>query len=647
VAKQSNPPRPPLWQPIRIEQTEAAACFAIEVGADDINLGLFIADGHCDVSKCAMHRGMRKAMRVYALLRSGLEAELSLALLDMGAFAHVPKDGSVRVYCHRAVIHPDGQKLGLLCSLSPLLADEQHLPADRLAAVSQAAAQHRADMTAHAADAAMRKEQDARLLAQMSPDRAAEFKDITDKFSTRPPPPLFDLKPLVASFPPGLVIKLSSTDPDSVERTAQRAVTQNPDDRNPPPRDGWYEIVIASRNPKQRHALVTWTPHRGLPAYPEIRAAAARRLPRAFLSPRLSTVHPPEIDGGALSVVPQDLPSMLFDPSNMDWLDDEDFGFSFDFPKDVAREAKGRLQKLGFECAGWYQPHHFYSEETWGIYIDAPSLDKTACSIAEDLRTGGMRRCSDALAAKLALMLVYQHELFHAKVEAALTWLELQALQPKFRRYKAKVNDALKGTDEHLEEALANFSAWAWLNADAVVAQFTRQLSSKERLVVERVVRYHLDLSPPGYRRWSDGHQTATWRTLTTQMAQGAPKLPSPGHGLPIESMLQEPLPFDYRPWDDVPCRFVGSGRIASSMFAAPATLNLPQRQEVRKVIQRHFRYELIRGAGKGSHEKFKHADGRMFPLPQRDPISMTVFKKFLDHFALRKHDYDQIRQTV
>lgn len=595
-----------------------------------------------------MHRGMRKAMRTYFLLHRGLDAELSFALLDIGAFAQDHKAESVRVYCHRAVTNPDGQRLGLLCSLSPPLPGEQRLPVDCLAGVSQVAAQHHAALAAHAFDATMRKEKDARLLAQMSPDKAAEFKeDITDKFPISPLPPAFDLKPFLASFPPGLVVKLSSTDPDAVERSAQRAAAQNPDDRNPPPRDGWYETVVASLNPKQWRALVTWTPHRDRPAYPEIRAAAARRLPRAFLSPRLSSVNPPDIHGGVLGVVRDDITPVPIDPSSLDWLDDEHFSFGFDFPKDAARDDKGRLQKLGFECAGWYQPHHFYSDDTWGIYLDALRLDKTACSIAEDLRTGGMRRPSSALAANLAWVLVYQHELFHAKVEAALTWLELQALQPKFRRYKAEVYDTLKGTDEHLEEALANFSAWAWLSADAVWAQVMGQLSQDQRQVVERVVRYHLDLSPPGYRRWPDGHLTKAWRTLTTQMAQGAPKLLSPGHGLPIESMLREPLPFDYRAWHDVPCRFVGSGRIASSMFAAPATLDLPQRQEVRKVIQRHFQYELVRGAGKGSHEKFRHADGRMFPLPQRDPISMTVFKKFLDHFELRKHDYDQIRQTV
>ena len=580
------------------------------------------------------------------ILQNGLWGHLSLSLLDLGEFKRDPHAASIRVFCHRVVAAPGGQRLGLLCSLAPLPADEQPLPADAFATVAQAKAEYQSAFALHAVNVAMRKEQDAKFMDSVPIEQRAEFQK-GQALRIDPLEPSFDLTPLATAFPPGLVVRVSSPDPDAIERSAQRAVAQNPDDRNPPPRDGWYEAVVAPLNPKQRRALVSWTSHRGPPAYPEIRAAAARRMPRAFLSPRLSTVNPPEIDDGALGVVPEDLPSVPFDPSNMDWLDDKDFSFGFDFPKDVAREAKGRLQKFGFECTGWYQPHHFYSEDAWGIYIDAPRLDETACSIAEDLRTGGMRRPSNALAAKLALMLVYQHELFHAKVEAALTWLELQALQPKFRRYQTQVYNALKGTDDHLEEALANFSAWAWLNADAIVAQFTGQLSHDERQVVGRVVNHHLDLSPPGYRLWPDGHRLATWRTLATQMAQGAPKLSSPGHGLPIESMLKGPLPFDYRLWDDVPCRFVGPGRIASAMFAAPATLNLPQRQEVRNVMQRHFQYKLIRRGGKGSHEKWRHADGRMFPLPRRDPVSMTVFKNFLDHFELRKHDYDQIRQTV
>lgn len=647
MAKPTNLPCLPLWQPIRIEQNVAPQCFAVEVGSNDFDVGMFIAEGYYDVPRPPKHRGTRTAMRASdGILRKGLWGHLSLSLLDLGEFKRDPQAANIRVYCHRVHAAPGGRRLCLLCSLEPLPPKERPLPADVFAIVVEAAARHQSALATYAVDVVMRKAQDEKFMNSVPHDQRAVFQK-TQSLQIVQPKPVFDITPLATAFPPGLMVKLSSTDPDSTEHLAQRVVAQHPDDKNPPPRDGWYETVFASLNPKQHRALVTWQPHRGLPAYPEIRAAASRRLPRAFLSPPLFAVDPPEIDGELMVAMSKKLTPVPFDPSSVDWLNNEDFSFGFDFPRDVAREAKGRLQKFGFECIGWYQPHHIYSEETWGIYIDAPRLDKTACSIAEDLRTDGMRRPTNALAAKLALMLVYQHELFHAKVEAALTWVELQSLQPKFRRYQTQVYNALKGTDDHLEEALANFSAWAWLSADAVVAQLTGKLNHDERQIVERVVRYHLDLSPPGYRRWPDGHRTAPWRTLATQMAQGTPNLSSSGHGLPIESMLREPLPFDYRPWDDVPCRFVGSGRIASAMFAAPATLNLPQRQEIRKVIQRHFSYELIKGAGKGSHEKFRHADGRMFSLPQRDPVSMTVFKNFLSHFELRKHDYDQIRHMV
>jgi len=638
-----------LWQPIRVEQAAAAGCFAIDVAADDCDLGPFIAGGHVDVAKTDARPKGKKVTQVLELLgASTLTWRLAEALHASGAFKANPGEDSLRVHCRQAVALPSGQRVALLCALTPEPDAAPPLPSGPMGAVQRAVADHQESAAKHAMEAVQRKADDAQRLAQMPPDQRAALEDLRAKFpSAEPAPPVLDLTPLVADFPTGLLVKVASNDPDVVERAAVRAIQQAPDDRNPPPRDGWYQATVASANPKRLSVFITWLPHCGLPSYPEVRAAAARRLPRAFASPQRSDVIAPEIEGGAQSIAPDTVTVLPFDPSNLDWLDDENFSFGFDFPGEVARTAKGRLREHGFECVGWYQPHHIWSEDTWGIYIDARRLDETACSIAEDFRTGGLRRGRNVLAAKLALMLLYQHELFHAKVEAALTWLELQALQPKFRTYQTQVYAALKGTDGHLEEALANFASWAWASADTAAQQLAGQLSADDRKLVERVVRHHLDLSPPGYRRWADGEHRETWRTLATQMVQGRPKLLSPGIGLPIEPMIREALPFDYDEWRDVPCRFVGQGRIASALLAAPATLNLPQRQEVRKVIQRHFNYELIRGAGKGSHEKFKHANGRMFPLPKRDPLSMTVFKNFLDHFALSKNDYDQIRLKV
>lgn len=623
MAGQQQTQRLALWQPIRVEQVGAPDCFAIDVAADDSDVGPFIAAGHVDVGRAHGHPKANKIARVSELIGgSSLDWLLGDALRAMGAFKAQPGQDPLRVFCRQVVVLPGGQRLGLLCSLTPAPDGQQPLPADSMAAVQQAVALHQAAEAERAIQAVRRQ-------------------------ATEPPAPRLDLTPLVAEFPPGLLVKVSSDDPDVVERAAQRAIQLTPDERNPPPREGWYLATVANRNPKRATAFITWLPHRGLPAYPEVRAAAERRLPRAFLKPRLSGAQPPDIIGGMLGAGAGDLVTTPFDPSDLSGLDEDDFSFGLDSPRDVAQAAKGRLREFGFEAIGWYQPHHAYTADSWGIYIDARKLDELACSIAEDLRANRLHRGRNALAAKLALSLVYRHELFHAKVEAALTWSELQALQPKFRPYQDGVYTALKGTDGHLEEALANWAAWVWISLDGVVQQLAGQRTADERQAIERTVKTHLDLSPPGYRRWAQGQQTETWRTLATQMVQGRPQLPSPGYGLPIESMLRENLPFDFNERQDVPCRFVGQGRIAGGLLSAPANLNVPKWQELRRVLQRHFGYELIRGEGKGSHEKFRHPDGRMFPLPKRDPISLTVFKSFLSHFGLSKSEYDQIRQTV
>jgi predicted RNA binding protein YcfA (HicA-like mRNA interferase family) len=646
VAGQRQTQRLALWQPIRVEQVGAPACFAIDVAADDRDVGPFIASGHVEVEKTHAHPKADKIAKASALIGAGSLCWLQGgALRAMGAFKAHPAEGELRVYCHQAVALPGAQRIGLLCSLTPAPDGAQPLPADSMAAVQQAVALHQAAGAKHTLEAARRKAAEDQRLAQLPPDQRAALEDLHSKFpSSEPWPPVLDLSPLVADFPPGLLVKVSSADPDVVERTAQRAVQQTPDERNPPPREGRYQASVATANPKRLTALITWLPHRGLPPYPEVRAAAERRLPRAFLKPRHSGAEPPEIDGALLGSDAGDVPAVPFDPSDLSGLDEDDFSFGFDAPRDVAQEAKGRLREHGFEAIGWYQPHHAYSEDSWGIYLHARKLDELACSIAEDLRANGLHRGRNALAGKLALMLVYRHELFHAKVEAALTWLELQVLQPKFLPYQAKVYSVLKGADGHLEEALANWAAWVWISLDSVVQQLAGQRTPDERQAVERTVKTHLDLSPPGYRRWAEGRQTETWRVLATQMAQGRPQLASPGIGLPVEPMLRESLPFDFNERLDVPCRFVGQGRIASGLLSAPANLNLPELREVRRVIQRHFGYALVPRAGKGSHEKFRHPSGRIFILPSRSPLSATVFASFLNHFNISKSEYSSIR---
>ena len=57
---------------------------------------------------------------------------------------------------------------------------------------------------------------------------------------------------------------------------------------------------------------------------------------------------------------------------------------------------------------------------------------------------------------------VLRHELFHAKTEAALTWLELGALKKKYLKYKNDVSENARGKEFWREEALANWEAMQW-----------------------------------------------------------------------------------------------------------------------------------------------------------------------------------------
>ena len=79
---------------------------------------------------------------------------------------------------------------------------------------------------------------------------------------------------------------------------------------------------------------------------------------------------------------------------------------------------------------------------------------------------------------------------------------------------------------------------------------------------LDRVVEASLDLAPPGYQEWRLGHKPGTWRTFVNQLSTGNPKINTAGIGLPLESALTGPLPYDCQ-HADIPLRFVGP-RVAS-----------------------------------------------------------------------------------
>ena len=155
-----------------------------------------------------------------------------------------------------------------------------------------------------------------------------------------------------------------------------------------------------------------------------------------------------------------------------------------------------------------------------------------------------------------------------------------------------------------------------------------------------------LDLSPSGYRDWRKGHERETWRKIAEQLSSGQPGLPTKNIGLPLESLLLGPLPYDFQE-SDIPVRFIGKGKIATSLEADPAIFNVPSRREVEKVLK-SFGHVLYAAGGKGGHQKWVGPDRRTFALPTADPISRTVFKHLLHYLSIDKQTYiNKVRQNL
>jgi len=591
------------WIPASFAWTTAPDVFFIDVPISDPDIVEFISTG---VREISVHGTKVIALALAKIfgretLRGQMEEAVWASAKLKPTDARIRAGATVVAYCYGVFTLPDGKTLCVVVGRSKPVAPDTWISASLKAEADALLAEHRG--------------------------KFAEFdKD-----------PIVTAERLLPSLP--RAVKFPQPTSGDLERLARAASAAIAASGWPPSRDSNYAGILPSAAGCRSQGLVSWTPHTGLPSYPEIRWAVQKRLPSALRKPRIGLMGKPKFDTGS-QPLEESVQVHGFDPMSndlMDALDDlqldqSDFRNRVD---DVRKDAKAQ----GFEAIAWFQPYHDWTEETWGIYFDARKLDDLALSFLDDFKSARVHG-SHSLAALLAFGLTYAHELFHARVEAALSWAEINAQQPRHLRYKERVYRALRETPDWIEEALANWSAWDWFKAPGIQSLVTRMASNADGL--ERVVEWSLDLAPPGYQEWRLGHQTATWRTFSNQLSTAKPKINATSTGLPLESALTGPLPYDFQP-ADIPLRFVGPGVIVDRLQSHPATFNVPPRRELERALK-HFRHSLDASGGKGGHQKWTGPDQRAFILPTRDPVSAGVFKTFLHHVGIDKATY--VRQV-
>lgn len=636
----SRPLRLQSWIPPICAWTTAPDVFFIDVPISDPDIVEFMSTGVSEID----FLGTKKTARLMALLLD--EKSLCRQLREaMWAPAKLKPTGSrikagtkVVAHCHGVFLLPDGKNLCVAVGRSNPLVPDAWIPAGLKAKADALLLEHRSKV-AEFDEAIDRKNKDnedlyARNNGMKRFEGYAEAQVAMESHFQRP---VMTAERLLPSLP--RAAKFTQPTTGDLEKLARAAIAAIAASGLPPSRDGNYGGILPGAAGRRSQGLVSWEPQISLPSYPEVRWAVQKRLPAALRKPRIKQMGKPKFDTG-FQPVEDSVQVQGFDPTSNDLkdalddlqLDQSDFRNRVD---DVRKDAKGH----GFEAIAWFQPYHVWTEENWGIYFDARKLDDLALSFLDDFKSARVHG-SHSVAALLAFGLTYAHELFHARVEAALSWAEINAQQPRHLRYKERVYQALRETPDWLEEALANWSAWDWFKAPGIQSLVARMASNAEGL--DRVVEASLDLAPPGYQEWRLGDQPGTWRTFANQLSTGNPKSNPTGIGLPLESALSGPLPYDFQPVD-IPLRFVASGVIADRLQSHPATFNVPPRRELERALK-HFRHSLDASGGKGGHQKWTGPDQRAFILPTRDPVSTGVFKTFLHHVGIDKATY--VRQV-
>jgi hypothetical protein len=385
-----------------------------------------------------------------------------------------------------------------------------------------------------------------------------------------------------------------------------------------PSRNGVYKCTQIEMQDGSPAAFIRWAARQERTPALELKAALRTKIEAAFRKPPLKELARPDLEGTIRrSIEPGDLEGSE-QPILSDFLPQ---------PNQTDRDL---FAKLGFEAVAWYQPFHIYDESTWGIYFDSVKLDAFAAMLAYDLNS---ERRSSVLAAKLAFGMIRSHELFHAKLEFAATFLELAARSARYLRYQHDVYNPTYLTSNCKEEALANWTSFSWVREE--IQDLKRRQIIENSSHVLRVAENWLDFSPPGYRDWRLGNTHHCWDQISSELSEGELFSELSNPVLPLGGLIRLDGTFDLAP-EDVPMYFVGEGLLSTLFFGAPA------RREILRVLK-HFGYHPIAGRGKGSHEVWAGKSGNTFTLPIRDPLSVGVFHSLLNHFGWSKEEYMQL----
>ncbi len=299
---------------------------------------------------------------------------------------------------------------------------------------------------------------------------------------------------------------------------------------------------------------------------------------------------------------------------------------------------------VSWDVCAWYQPLHFFAQG-WGIYVREECLLKLAIKIAQHTDSAKFQtEKADAVARKLtsgsaptcwrltdpeifiraAFIALYLHEIYHHRIECLGFRLHVVTRTPLYIPYNKSVYLPSKGTDDLLEEALANACMYLRLSEQT----YRNLLPASVRDAMKAMLKSMFPHEQPGYRMAVNYLDQASFDAGENR----------------LQAYVRETSIHPVQPtheWDCAPRLTQSFFNIKSSIYvvvpmgAKPIlpTNALPLSCSTDQMVRicRKKGYEVNKSAGKGSHIKLEKDGSAPVILPHRKDLSITVLKNTLE----------------
>jgi hypothetical protein len=397
--------------------------------------------------------------------------------------------------------------------------------------------------------------------------------------------------------------------------------------------DGKYHVrLLTDLTHKTLGILVQYAPRTDVPPFVECLTIAKRRLPRAFRNPLIQNIYRPNKTFPRVTEITSSAWAELDDLQTS--LVSEELLNAIEANTEAREQAWKAISVKGTEALGWYQSFHTYDESVWGIYLDDFTISHIALDLRDRLAEANANGYADyAKALRAMIWLVAAHEWFHAQVDAAALLRELASSKPCFRSYFWHVYQQTIHQPTALEEALANYEALKFVQQRLQELVTLEKWTVEERAVSLKFIQDLFDASPPGYADFRKGADYLNRRRLATQVFDGRlhPAEPLP----PVEGLLAD-LPGMVFKKADIPVYMTYRTPLADALTWCP-----PRRIAEKALRSKDF--EAYPERGKGSHVLWKNKDGRTFPLPRRDPLSIGVYTNLCHVLGANKREFQSL----